>query len=39
MASAQLSATPREGTGKGAARTLRAQGRIPDALWIHEFPK
>jgi large subunit ribosomal protein L25 len=35
MASAQLSATPREGTGKGAARTLRAQGRIPGVIYGH----
>ena len=35
MASAQLSATPREGSGKGAARTLRAQGRIPGVIYGH----
>jgi large subunit ribosomal protein L25 len=35
MASAQLSATPRDGTGKGAARTLRAQGRIPGVIYGH----
>jgi large subunit ribosomal protein L25 len=35
MASAQLSATPRDGTGKGAARTLRASGRIPGVIYGH----
>lgn len=35
MASAQLSATPRDGTGKGSARTLRAQGRIPAIIYGH----
>src|SRR5512132_1112146 len=35
MASAQLSAKPRDGTGKGAARTLRAQGRIPGVIYGH----
>ena len=32
---AQLSATPREGTGKGAARSLRASGRIPGVIYGH----
>lgn len=32
---AQLSATPRDGTGKGAARTLRASGRIPGVIYGH----
>jgi large subunit ribosomal protein L25 len=35
MASAQLSATPRDGTGKGAARSLRASGRIPGIIYGH----
>jgi large subunit ribosomal protein L25 len=35
MASAQLSATPRDGTGKGSARSLRAQGRIPAIIYGH----
>jgi large subunit ribosomal protein L25 len=35
MASAQLSAKPRDGTGKGAARTLRAQGQIPGVIYGH----
>ncbi len=35
MATAQLSATPRDGTGKGPARTLRAQGRIPAIIYGH----
>src|SRR6266571_356684 len=35
MASAQLSATPRDGTGKGSARSLRAQGRIPAVIYGH----
>ncbi len=32
---AQLSATLRDGTGKGAARTLRASGRIPGVIYGH----
>jgi len=32
---AQLSATSRDGTGKGAARTLRASGRIPGVIYGH----
>ncbi len=35
MASAQLSATPRDGTGKGSARSLRAQGKIPAVVYGH----
>ncbi|HUQ19773.1 MAG TPA: 50S ribosomal protein L25/general stress protein Ctc [Gemmatimonadaceae bacterium] len=35
MASAQLSATPRDGTGKGSARTLRAEGKIPAVIYGH----
>ncbi|MEP6906155.1 MAG: 50S ribosomal protein L25/general stress protein Ctc [Gemmatimonadales bacterium] len=35
MASVQLSATPRDGTGKGAARSLRASGRIPGVIYGH----
>ena len=35
MASAQLSATPRDGTGKGAARSLRASGRVPGIIYGH----
>jgi large subunit ribosomal protein L25 len=35
MASAQLSATPRDGRGKGSARSLRAQGQIPAVIYGH----
>jgi large subunit ribosomal protein L25 len=35
MASAQLSATPRDGTGKGSARSLRAQGKVPAVIYGH----
>lgn len=35
MATAQLSATPRDGTGKGSARTLRAEGKIPAIIYGH----
>ncbi|MFN2603781.1 MAG: 50S ribosomal protein L25/general stress protein Ctc [Gemmatimonadaceae bacterium] len=35
MASAQLSATPRDGAGKGSARSLRAQGKIPAVIYGH----
>ena len=35
MATAQLSATPRDGTGKGSARSLRAQGKIPAVIYGH----
>ena len=33
MASVNLSATPREGSGKGVARRLRAAGQIPGVLY------
>ena len=35
MATANLSAHPREGTGKGAARTLRRDGQIPGVIYGH----
>src|SRR4029079_19759597 len=35
MASAQLSATARDGRGKGSARTLRAEGKIPAVIYGH----
>jgi large subunit ribosomal protein L25 len=35
MATAQLSATPRDGKGKGSARTLRAEGKIPAVIYGH----
>jgi large subunit ribosomal protein L25 len=35
MASAQLSAKPRDGTGKGSARSLRAQGQVPAIIYGH----
>jgi large subunit ribosomal protein L25 len=35
MASAQLSATTRDGTGKGSARSLRAQGQVPAIIYGH----
>src|SRR6185436_9717165 len=35
MASAQLSAIPRDGTGKGSARSLRAKGQIPAIIYGH----
>jgi large subunit ribosomal protein L25 len=35
MATAQLSATARNGTGKGAARTLRRDGRLPAVIYGH----
>ena len=35
MASAQLFATHRDGTGKGSARSLRAQGKIPAVIYGH----
>jgi large subunit ribosomal protein L25 len=35
MASAQLSASARNGGGKGAARKLRAEGRIPAIVYGH----
>lgn len=35
MASAQLAATARTDTGKGAARTLRRNGRVPGVIYGH----
>jgi large subunit ribosomal protein L25 len=35
MATAQLSATARPGTGKGAARSLRRDGRLPAVIYGH----
>ena len=35
MATATLSATPRTGTGKGVARTLRQSGQIPGVIYGH----
>jgi large subunit ribosomal protein L25 len=35
MASAQLSATTRDGRGKGSARTLRAEGKVPAVIYGH----
>lgn len=35
MATAQLSATARESTGKGAARSLRRDGRLPAIIYGH----
>src|ERR687885_166355 len=35
MATATLSATPRAGTGKGAARTLRREGQVPGVVYGH----
>jgi large subunit ribosomal protein L25 len=35
MATAQLTATPRTGTGKGAARKMRAAGQIPGIIYGH----
>jgi large subunit ribosomal protein L25 len=35
MATATLSASPRTGTGKGAARTLRQSGQIPAVIYGH----
>ena len=35
MASAQLSATPRDVSGKGSARSLRAAGKIPAVIYGH----
>jgi large subunit ribosomal protein L25 len=35
MASATLSASPRSGTGKGVARTLRQSGQIPGIIYGH----
>lgn len=36
MASATLNATPRNETGKGVARTLRREGRIPGVIYGHK---
>jgi large subunit ribosomal protein L25 len=35
MASAQLNATPRSNVGKGAARSLRREGKIPAVIYGH----
>jgi large subunit ribosomal protein L25 len=35
MATASLSASPRAGTGKGVARTLRRNGQIPGVIYGH----
>jgi large subunit ribosomal protein L25 len=35
MATASLNASPRTGTGKGAARTLRQSGQIPGVIYGH----
>jgi large subunit ribosomal protein L25 len=35
MATAQLAAVPRAGTGKGAARVLRRSGRVPGIVYGH----
>ena len=35
MATARLSATPRDGAGKGAARSLRREGRVPAVVYGH----
>ena len=35
MATVSLSANSRDGTGKGAARTLRSQGQIPAVIYGH----
>jgi len=35
MATAQLNASPRSGVGKGVARTLRAEGRVPGVIYGH----
>ena len=36
MAIVSFTATPREGTGKGAARSLRARGQIPAVIYGHD---
>lgn len=36
MATATLTATPRAGTGKGVARTLRRDGQIPAVIYGHK---
>ena len=35
MATVSFNATAREGTGKGAARTLRRQGQVPAVIYGH----
>ncbi len=35
MATVSFNATAREGTGKGAARTLRSQGQVPAVIYGH----
>lgn len=35
MATARLSATPRDNAGKGAARSLRREGRVPAVIYGH----
>ena len=35
MATARLSATPRDGTGKGVSRSLRREGRVPAVIYGH----
>jgi len=35
MATAQLNATPRDGSGKGPARALRSSGKIPGVVYGH----
>ncbi len=35
MATARLSATPRDSAGKGAARSLRREGRVPAVIYGH----
>jgi large subunit ribosomal protein L25 len=35
MATARLSATPRDNSGKGAARALRREGRVPAVIYGH----
>src|SRR5690348_3991003 len=36
MATVSFTATPREGKGKGAARTLRARGQVPAVIYGHD---
>jgi large subunit ribosomal protein L25 len=38
MATATLSAIPRTGTGKGAARSLRREGQVPGVIYGHARP-
>ena len=35
MATAQLSASPRDASCKGAARSLRSAGKIPPVIYVH----